>query len=71
MDRVIEAAQFIYRDSLADTTQVDYDDYRDVSGIKIPFKWIFSWLDGRDALELRNVQLNVPIDAAKFERQSR
>jgi Photosynthetic reaction centre cytochrome C subunit len=53
------------------STQVDYDDYRYVSGIKIPFKWIFSWLDGRDALELRNVQLNVPIDAAKFERQNR
>jgi len=47
-------------------TQVDYADYRDVGGIKMPFKWTFSWLDGRDAFELSDVQLNVPIDAAKF-----
>jgi photosynthetic reaction center cytochrome c subunit len=47
-------------------TQVDYDDYRDVNGIKIPFRWTFSWLDGRDAFELSDVQLNVPIDVAKF-----
>jgi photosynthetic reaction center cytochrome c subunit len=47
-------------------TQVDYSDYRDVGGIKIPFRWTFSWLDGRDAFELSDVQLNVPIDVAKF-----
>jgi photosynthetic reaction center cytochrome c subunit len=47
-------------------TQVDYADYRDVSGIKVPFTWTFSWLDGRDAFQLSDVQLNVPIDAAKF-----
>ena len=53
------------------STQVDYDDYRDVSGIKIPFKYTFAWLDGRDSFELSNVRINAPIDAAKFERQSR
>lgn len=47
-------------------TQVDYADYRDVSGIKIPYRWTFSWLDGRDAFELNDVKLNVPVDAAKF-----
>jgi photosynthetic reaction center cytochrome c subunit len=49
-------------------TQVDYSDYRDVNGIKFPFKWTFTWLDGRDTFELTDVQLNVPIDAAKFGR---
>jgi hypothetical protein len=28
----------------------------------------FAWLDGRDAIQLNEVQMNVPIDAAKFER---
>lgn len=53
------------------STQVDYDDYRDVSGVKIPFKSTSSWLDGRDSFELSNVQINVPIDAGKFEGQGR
>jgi photosynthetic reaction center cytochrome c subunit len=47
-------------------TQVDYSDYRDVGGIKFPFKYTFSWLDGRDAFVLSDVKTNVPIDASKF-----
>jgi hypothetical protein len=51
-------------------TQVDYSDYREVGGIKMPFRFTFAWLDGRDAFQLNEVQLNVPIDAAKFGRPS-
>ena len=47
-------------------TQVDYGDYRDVGGIKMPFRMIFAWMDGRDAIQLSEIQTNVPIDAAKF-----
>ncbi|HTP31426.1 MAG TPA: photosynthetic reaction center cytochrome c subunit family protein [Candidatus Acidoferrales bacterium] len=49
-------------------TQVDYADYRDVGGIKMPFRRVFAWMDGRDAIQLSEVQINVPIDAAKFGR---
>jgi photosynthetic reaction center cytochrome c subunit len=49
-------------------TQVDYADYRDVGGIKFPFRWTFAWLDGRDSFQLSEVQPNVPIDAARFGR---
>ncbi|HKE87214.1 MAG TPA: photosynthetic reaction center cytochrome c subunit family protein [Vicinamibacterales bacterium] len=49
-------------------TRVDYDDYRDVAGVKIPFKWTVSWLSGRSLFELSNVQPNVAIDAARFAR---
>jgi hypothetical protein len=49
-------------------TQVDYGDYRDLNGIKMPFKMIFAWTGGRDAIQLSEVQTNVPIDAAKFGR---
>jgi photosynthetic reaction center cytochrome c subunit len=49
-------------------TQVDYSDYRDVGGIKFPFQYTFSWLDGKDAFKLSEVKTNVAIDAAKFEK---
>ena len=47
-------------------TQVDYADYRDVGGIKFPFRWTFAWLDGRDNFEFSEVKVNVPIGAATF-----
>jgi hypothetical protein len=28
----------------------------------------FAWLDGRDAIQLSEIQTNVPIDEAKFGR---
>jgi len=49
-------------------TQVDYSDYRDVSGVKMPFRWTVTWLDGRALVELTNVQPNAAIDASKFAR---
>ena len=49
-------------------TQIDYADYRDVGGIKLPFRMTFAWLDGRDAIQLNDVRTNVPIDAARFGR---
>ncbi len=48
--------------------QVDYSDYRDVSGMQMPFQWTVSWLDGRSVFELTDVKLNAPIDAATFAR---
>ena len=51
-------------------TQIDYADYRDVSGIKMPFRWTVTWLDGRDAIELTEVRTNATIDASRFVRPS-
>jgi len=47
-------------------TQIDYADYRDVSGIKLPFRITYAWLDGRDSIVLREIKTNVPVDEAKF-----
>jgi len=47
-------------------TQVDFADYRDVGGIKFPFSYTFSWLDGKDAYKLSDVKVNVPIDPKVF-----
>ena len=49
-------------------TQVDYADYRDVSGVKLPFRWTVTWTDGRSVTELTQVQPNAAIDAAKFSK---
>jgi hypothetical protein len=49
---------------------VDYADYRDVNGIKFPFKYSFLWLDGKDAFQITDVKVNVPIDAGKFGKPS-
>jgi hypothetical protein len=47
-------------------TQIDFADYRDVNGIKLPFRITYAWLDGRDAIELREIKTNVPVEEAKF-----
>ena len=32
--------------------RIDYSDYRDVNGLKMPFKWQMKWLDGRSNFEI-------------------
>ena len=49
-------------------TQIDYSEYRDVAGVKMPFRWNILWLDGRETVELTEVRPNVPIDNAKFAK---
>jgi len=49
-------------------TQMDFADYRDVNGIKFPFRLLFAWLDGRDAIQLNKIETNVPIAETKFGR---
>jgi hypothetical protein len=49
-------------------TEIDYSEYRDVAGIKMPFHIVKTWVDGRSIVELSSIQPNVPIDAAKFTR---
>ena len=49
-------------------TQIDYSDYREVSGVKMPFRWAVVWLDGQQTFELTEVKLNVPIDANQFAK---
>jgi photosynthetic reaction center cytochrome c subunit len=62
-----------YSDSLVGRTptQIDFSDYRDVAGVKMPFRFTVTWLDGKENYELTDVQPNVSIDAAKFARPTR
>ncbi len=47
-------------------TQIDYADYRDASGVKIPFRWTLARPGNRFTIQIEQVQQNVPVDDAKF-----
>ncbi|HEX5228077.1 MAG TPA: photosynthetic reaction center cytochrome c subunit family protein [Bryobacteraceae bacterium] len=49
-------------------TQIDYSDYRPVSGVMMPFKRTFGWVSGREEYTLTDIQANVPVDDAKFAK---
>lgn len=47
-------------------TQVDYIEYRDVAGVKMPFKWNFSWVSGREEYSMTSYEANAAVDSSKF-----
>ncbi len=49
-------------------TEIDYTDYREVAGVKMPFEWRLTWTDGQSTYKLDRVQANVAIDPAKFAK---
>jgi photosynthetic reaction center cytochrome c subunit len=49
-------------------TQIDYADYRDADGVKIPNRWTLSRTNGRFTIQIKEVQSNVPIDDTKFAK---
>jgi photosynthetic reaction center cytochrome c subunit len=49
-------------------TQIDYDDYRDVDGVKAPFRWTIARPNGSFTIQLEQIKQNIPIDDAKFAK---
>lgn len=49
-------------------TQIDFSDYRDVDGVKMPFHWTTTWTDGQSTVQLTEAKTNVTIDPARFRR---
>ena len=49
-------------------TQIDYTDYKDVNGIKVPSKWTLSRPNGRFTIQVADIQQNVPVDDSKFAK---
>jgi outer membrane lipoprotein-sorting protein len=48
-------------------TQIDYADYRDAAGAKIPYRWTLARPGGnRFTIQIDEVQQNVPVDDSKF-----
>jgi photosynthetic reaction center cytochrome c subunit len=49
-------------------TQIDYADYREADGVKIPFRWTLARPNGRFTIQIASVQTNVTVDDAKFAK---
>jgi hypothetical protein len=47
-------------------TQIDYADYKDADGVKIPYRWTLARPSGRFTIQISELQQNVPVDDAKF-----
>lgn len=48
--------------------QIDYADYREADGVKIPFRWTLARTNGRFTIQIDSVKSNVPIDDSKFSK---
>jgi hypothetical protein len=48
-------------------TQVDFADYREVDGVKTPYRWTIARPSGAFTIQIDQVQQNVAIEAARFE----
>jgi photosynthetic reaction center cytochrome c subunit len=51
-------------------TQIDYTDYRDAEGVKIPFRWTVARPSGRFTIQIDDSQENVPVGDKTFEKAS-
>ena len=49
-------------------TQIDYSDYRESNGLKVPFRWTLARPNGRFTIQINEIQENVPVDDAKFTK---
>jgi len=47
-------------------TQIDYSDYRDANGVKMPFRWTLARPGNRFTIQVEQMQVNVPVDQGKF-----
>ena len=50
----------------ANPIQIDYADYRDVSGVKLPFRWTVTWTNGQSIYEISEIKPNAGVDNSKF-----
>jgi photosynthetic reaction center cytochrome c subunit len=47
-------------------TQIDYSDYREADGVKVPFRWSVSRPGNRFTIDVEKMEQNVPIGAERF-----
>lgn len=47
-------------------TQIDYADYREANGVKVPYRWTLARPSGKFTIQLSDMQQNVSVDDAKF-----
>jgi len=48
--------------------QVDYSDYRDVGGVKLPHQWTVTWTNGQSVWRVNEIQVDAAIPASRFAK---
>jgi len=52
-------------------TQIDYSDFRDTDGLKMPYRWKISRVRGEASdYRVSDLKLNVAVDEARFAKPS-
>lgn len=49
-------------------TQIDYADWREAGGVKIPFRWSVSRPGGRFTIQIAETRVGVPVEDGKFRK---
>ena len=49
-------------------TQIDYSDYRDSDGVKVPYRWTLARPSGIFTIQVSELKQNVSVDDAKFAK---
>jgi photosynthetic reaction center cytochrome c subunit len=49
-------------------TQIDYADYRETGGVRIPYRWTIARPAGQFTIQIERVEQNVPIEDSKFAK---
>jgi len=49
-------------------TQIDYSDYREENGVRIPLRWTLARAGGKFTIQVSDVKQNVPVDDVKFSK---
>lgn len=47
-------------------TQIDFADYRDAGGVKVPYRWTIARPSGRFTIQIEELHQNVEVDDTKF-----
>ena len=48
--------------------QIDYTDYRDVNGVKLPHQWVVTWTNGQSTWRVTDVQADAVIPTGRFAK---
>jgi photosynthetic reaction center cytochrome c subunit len=49
-------------------TEIDYADYREANGVKVPYRWTLARPSGKFTIQVSELNQNVPVDDGKFDR---
>ncbi len=65
---LVRMVQYVETPLGRNPVQIDFADYRDADGVKVPFQWTLARPRGRFTIQVNEIQQNVPIDDAKFAK---